>query len=500
VKEILADETIIKIFHNATFDASWLTYHGFCVKNYTDTLILSQIINNKATSTVGANTLKNLAEKYLGIEIDKTLQSAKNWQGELTSDHYNYCLQDAKITFDLYKILIDKIDNLYLRQITDREIAVLPAVVEMIIQGIHFDYNGWEMELNNMSEEVYSLDSKIKELLNNQKLNINSTQQLKKALEVYTGLILENTTSEYLANFEGEFEVIDLILKHKKLKKLIGTYGFKLKNMIDKDGMLRGNWRLIGTDTSRMSCSAPTLQGMPSNSKKYFKAHENHVFIISDYSCIELKVLAEITQDNKLVTAFKNDEDLHRKTARIIFDKSNDSDVSDYERRTAKTINFGIIYGMTEVGLQRRINGKSEHKIIFSEAKIFINKYLQTYKSVAEYQRNIKTADLIQTIGGRYWGGLNEPLEKFSRKRLNYPVQGTAAEGFKESIALFLKRRKNSWIFRALVHDEIVIEVPNEEIEEAKTILEQSLVEGMSKLIKTVPITVETKISPVWEK
>lgn len=496
VKDILEDENVLKVFHNSPFDVHWLEHNGINVKPYTDTMIMSQVANGRLRKE---NSLADVAHKYLNIVLNKEMQDISNWNGEITIKHEKYCKRDAEITYRLYFILLKKIEDLELYPVLDREIRALPAVIELRKNGIKFEYSKWHKEILKYEKEKYEIEKEIKLILRNKDLNLNSPKQLVEAL-VDFGIHVKSSSDEELAKFSENNEVIKLIRKYKKLKKKISSFGDKLKKTIEHDGCIRGKWNLIGADTSRMTCTSPNLQGMPKISKQYFvPRNQDSSFIIADYSQIELRVLAEISCDRLLIDAFNNNEDLHKKTASMILGKSID-DVSNDERSIAKTANFGLIYGMTSYGLQKKIKADYDMDISLSKAELFRSGYFKSYKDVLKYQDKMLKADYIETLGGRYWSKDTVMLENGSIKRYNYPIQGTAAEGLKEALYLLMKNKKKHWLLVAVVHDEIVLEVPTAEIDEAKKMLEKCMIDGMRRFIKKVPIVVDIVSGRKWIK
>lgn len=496
VVSILGDPQICKIFHNAAFDVTWLKAKGFEVTNYTDTMVMAQIVHNTTKST---NSLKALAFEYFGEVLNKDKQSTENWQGELSQEHRDYALKDAEITFRLYQALSEEIKTKHLDVVLAREIRALPAVIELSLNGIPFDYSGWQVVLDEMQKEVDGLENEIKNHFKLSDLLLTSPKQLLDAFAT-VGIILTSTKEEELAKHESKHPVIAKVCRYKRLKKRISTYGEGLKAKIQPNGRVYGNWRLIGTDTSRMSCKNPNLQGLPTQAKQFVKAPEGKTFIVADYSTIELRILAEITRDEKMVQAFTEGEDLHRKTAQGIFNLDSVEQVSKEERQIGKVVNFGLIYGMTSYGLQKRITAATGKSISLQKAVSFRDNYFKFYPSVLLYQDSMLKADVIQTLGGRYWGEGLKALKKGSIARYNYPIQGTGAEGMKNALALLLERKINEWKLIAAIHDEIVLEVPIEQAYLAKETLHKVMQEGMQHLIPSIQIEIDINICDKWTK
>ena len=490
VNEILEDPMVLKVFHNASFDVSFLEFNGYSVQNYTDTMIIQQILMNNRDFW----SLAKLSHEYLGLKMDKTLQHSSYWEGEMTDEHRHYCLQDAKTTFQLYQVMIAKILNNYLFPTYRREISALPAIIEMKLNGIHLDIEGWEKQLERISNDVAVLKSELEEIL--QCSNLNSNSQLLSSLK-NRGIPLYNVTEKHLASFTGNFPIVEKVLMYKKKQKVISTYGKKLKCFLDDDNRLHGDWSLIGTQTFRMSCSKPNLQGLPKELRPYIKPKENHVFIIADYSTIEMRVLAEIANVSPLIDLLNKGADLHVSTAEAVF---KDQHIDKIKRQVGKVINFGLIYGLTPYGLANCINSLQGVKINEKEAERFMDAYFERFPEVKSYQNQQLKADIITTLGGRYWEERNGLLELKPRQRFNYAIQSSSAEGLKEALNLVMKDKKREWMLIAAIHDEIVLEVPIESANEAKCFLEKQMIEGMSKVIKKVPIVVDSKIARTWVK
>lgn len=496
VASILRDPIIRKVFHNAAFDVTWLKAKGFEVANYTDTMVMAQIVHNTTKST---NSLKGLAFEYFGEVLNKDKQSTENWQSELSQEHKDYALKDAEITFRLYHALSKEIKIKHLDVVLAREIRALPSVIELNLNGIPFDYSGWQVVLDEMKIEVDELENEIKNHFKISDLLLTSPKQLLDAFAT-VGIILTSTKEEELSKHESKHPIIAKVCKYKRLKKRITTYGEGLKAKIQPNGRVYGNWRLIGTDTSRMTCNNPNLQGLPSQAKQFVKAPEGKTFIVADYSTIELRILAEITRDEKMVQAFTKGEDLHKKTAQGIFDLNSMEQVSKEERKIGKVVNFGLIYGMTSYGLQKRIMAATGKSISLQQAANFRDNYFKFYPSVLRYQDTMLKADVIQTLGGRYWGAGMPALKKGFISRYNYPIQGTGAEGMKNALALLLERKPNEWKLIAAIHDEIVLEVPTGQAEWAKEVLQNAMQEGMQQLIPSIKIEIEINICDKWTK
>lgn len=488
LREILKDKNILKVFHNAKFDVEFFIDNGYEVNNYSCTLVMAQVLGEKELS------LKALCDKYLGISIDKSMQNSENWNmEELTQEHIDYAIQDVTNTRLLYYRLLDELTKKNLLKTYERERRALPSVIMLELNGIKMNFERWDRVLDYDRQLCDEIEREIKDILNLSKLNLNSPKQLVEALYTY-GIKLHSTSDDELAKYSESYEVVKLIRKYRKLKTKIRTYGDKMKTFINEDGRIRGSWWLIGATSGRMSCNNPPLQAMPGSSREFFIAEKGHKLVCADYSQVELRVLASISGDENLINYFKNGVDLHTGTASLVFKKAIE-EVTKEERQVAKSLNFGIVYGITAYGIQKNLR-RSGLEVTLEEAEDYRLEFLRVYPKVRELQDSLLRADYISSLGGRRWQGSNLSMTQ----RLNFPIQGSAAEGLKEALALLVDNMKPSWKLVAIVHDEIVVEVSEEEADEAKKVLETSMKLGMEKIIKDIPIIVDSSISNNWCK
>ena len=486
-RSLLKNSNIPKVFHNAKFDVEYLVNNGCEVNNYHCTLIMAQVLGEEKLS------LKELTKKYLGVDMDKSMQHSDNWQEEITQEHIDYAVKDVEYTRALYYKLQDLLISKKLLMTYERERRALPAVVMLENNGIKMEFGKWNIRLDDDRKLSQELESTIRNLLNNSQLNLNSPKQLVESIAGY-GIKLHSTSDDELAKYSDEHEVIKLLRKYRKLQTKIKTYGEKLKSFIDDDGRIRADWRLIGAKSGRMSCNNPPLQAMPGSSREFFIAEKGHKLVCADYSQVELRVLASISGDENLINYFKNSVDLHTGTASLVFKKAIE-EVTKEERQVAKSLNFGIVYGITAYGIQKNLR-RSGLEVTLEEAEDYRLEFLRVYPKVRELQDSLLRADYIRSLGGRRWQGSNLSMTQ----RLNLPIQGSAAEGLKEALALLVERLKDSWKLVAVVHDEILLEVPEYESEEAKNILESCMIEGMKTIVEDIPIIIDSSISNNWCK
>ncbi len=488
LKDALADPTVVKIFHNAPFDVTFLQQKGFPVTNYVCTMLMSQVLTNNQ----GRHKLSDLCKQHLDIELDKTLQKPEHWQGPVTPQHRAYCQKDCETTLALYRILKEELIGKKLAGVYTRELRALPAIIRMQVDGMPFDAASWSQELQSIKTQRDDLYNEFA-LTEKSLINLGSSQQVKDFFWNHYGLDLESADDEALALYEEKYPCIVKIREWRRLSKLLSSFG---EELIQKsvNGRLYPSWRLIGATTGRMSCKEPNLQQVPRILRKYFKASPGHRLVIADYSQIELRIVAELAQEKIMLEAYRNGGDLHTLTAQMVTGKST---ITKDERQVAKACNFGLIYGMGSEGLRTYAKTSYGVNMTETEAKTFRDAFFHRYAGIKIWQEKQQRASEIRTMGGRVWRDIPD---KQYRNRFNYPVQGTGAEGLKEAMGILIKGLPDEWKLCAVVHDEIVLEVPEADAEQARAYLVACMKTGMERLLKVVPVEADCKISNTWEK
>ncbi|MGC8869667.1 MAG: DNA polymerase I [Brevinematia bacterium] len=519
---ICEDETIKKIGHNLKYEYVVLKNHNIRLRNiHFDTMIASYVIRPEFSH----HNLDRLAEEYLNyntIKYEEVTKKNVSVFNTLLSvpieDVVNYSCEDADITFRLYKIfdeklkLNPKLENLFYQI----EMPLVEVLGEMEFNGIKVDKEylislgrDIEKEINQISEKIFSLVGEV--------FNINSPKQL--AYILFEKLKLEptektktgfSTSEKALEELEGEHEVIDLILRYRTLSKLKNTYVDELPNIIiPKTGRVHTSFNQTVTATGRLSSSNPNLQNIPIRDdigKKIryaFIAEEGNLLGSFDYSQIELRVLAHISQDEVLIQQFKENRDIHSETASKILGVPMDQVTPDM-RRIGKTINFGIIYGISAYGLSKQL------RISVSEASEIIERYFQNFKGIKDYIfRTLEFASkygYVETMFGRMrkvpellnkkyrYDKLN--LGKSERIAINTPIQGSAAEIVKIAMNKLYQKLKDTEVKILLqVHDEILVEIPENKIKDYDLLIKNILEEAIEL---RVPLVVEYSFGKSW--
>lgn len=517
-KEIFEDSSIKKICQNGKFDIAILRMIGINVANfYFDTMLAAYVIDPDQR-----NGMNDLAEKYLNyspIKITELIPDKTNFAELENADDdllFRYTCEDADITFQLYKKLdaILKEENLE-KVAYEIEFPLVQVLEKMEYEGVKIDKNvlnnlskDLEILLTNYQKEIYRIVG--------QEFNINSPKQLQEILydklkltagrKTKTGL---STDARSLENLRGEHEIIDLILNYRQVSKLKSTYTDALPKMINPiTKRLHTSFNQAVATTGRLASNEPNLQNIPIRTelgkeirKAFVPRDKDYLIMSADYSQIELRIMASICEDENLIKAFKNNEDIHRSTAALVFQVPPD-EVTSEMRRKAKEVNFGILYGIGPFGLKTRLG------IPQSLAKEIIENYFKTFPNVKNYMDNSKLIarqkGYAETLLGRrrYLRNINSSNRNVAqfeeRAAINMPIQGTAADMIKLAMIkihneLEKRRAKTKMILQ--VHDELVFDVHKSELNEMKDLIKE-LMETAYPL--KVPVVVDVGIGDNW--
>ena len=468
--------------------------------------------------------LKNLAMQYLELDIEEYIGEEEN-QKQMTLFEENDMQNDKKASekYNLYVYVIEKINNMILQKLketnsfdlyTNIDMPTVEVLSSMQWNGMYVD----EQELSAFGEELTSqievLTKEIHEMAG-EEFNINSTKQLGEILFEKMKLpVIKKTKNGYstdvdvLEKLKREDPIIEKILEYRQLMKLNSTYVEGLKPFINpKTKRIHSFFHQTITATGRISSTEPNLQNIPTRFelgkrvRKVFKPEEGKVYIDADYSQIELRVLAHISEDKHMIEAFKNNEDIHKQAASKVF-KTPIDEVTKEQRSNAKAVNFGIVYGISDFGLAEQL-GISRKK-----AKQYIDEYLTEYAGIKEFMENIiektKEQGYVETLfhRRRYVPELNSKnymVRQFgNRVAMNTPIQGTAADIMKIAMINVNKELKKRGLEAKIilqVHDEMMIEAPEGEKEEVKDIMKKEM---ESAIQLKIPLVAEISEAKNW--
>jgi DNA polymerase-1 len=494
------------ILHNAAFDAAFLHRIGLDTSACTihDTLILSSLLT--AGDFSQRNTLEAVAERYLGIALDKSHQQA-DWSLELTPDMLAYAASDASATRDVYSRLQQAIDTAGLRAVADLEHRCLPTVLWLSRSGVGFDRDAWMALAEKKEREAKELKEQLGNLSppkpDGSPWNWNSPKQVTAAFAAL-GIALESTAEETLAAVDHP--LADALRHYRVATKLAGTYGCAWLDYIGDDGRIRCTWKQTGAKTGRMACGSPNLQNLPKDLayRRCFIAPPGRMLIKADYSQIELRIAAKVAGEQKMIEAFVRGEDLHKLTAQQLTGKK---EVTKKERDLAKPVNFGLIYGLGAPALARKATAEYGIDLSEKQAKQYRDAWFAAWPGIVRWHSELKRQSSRQmlrkepaetrTLTGRRT--IVKP-DLWHGARANFIVQGTGGDGIKLALALLWERRAIcSHAFPVLaVHDEIVIEVDEDKAQQAADWLMTAMIDAMRDILDPVPCAVETKISKTW--
>ena len=516
IKPVLEDENIKKIGQNLKFDYQILKNYEISMKGvFFDTMLAAYILN----STQKFN-LEALAQNYLGlssIPISDIIGKGRKQISFAQSDVSNileYVAEDVILPIKLKKIFEKQFDAESKSLFENVEMPILLVLSDMEYEGILIDTKLFEELAKQYNKELLVITEEIY-LLAGENFNINSPKQLADILfeklkippgkKTQTGF---STDAEVLEKIKKYHPIVSKLLEYREKQKLLSTYIAALPAKINpKTKRLHTSFNQAGTSTGRLSSSDPNLQNIPIRTEEGkiiragFIAGKENVLLSADYSQIELRLLAHFSNDETLISAFKNGVDIHKETAAKCFGVSLDF-VSENMRRMAKTINFGLMYGMGVHSLAENLG------ISHFEAKNFIENYFAQFPTIQNCIENFKEIaknnKYTKTLFGRKMplpsiaSEIHVQKENALRIAVNAPVQGSAADIVKIAMINIHKRIKaeNSSMKMLLqVHDEIVAEVPESEIDAAKKIL----LEEMTNAVKlSVPLEVEIGAAKNW--
>ena len=503
LKQIMEASQDKVIGQNLKYDLQVLRNHQIHIKKfYADTMLMSYSIN----STASRHNLDALAEYYLNIKtikfedvMGKGKNKLKNFSEVPIKEATNYAAEDADITLQLYKTFETKIDDKTTKILQEIEYPMIFVLMEMEANGALIDIKHLNSLSNNFGSKLINLVQKIHKH-SGVVFNIDSPKQLSEVLFDKMGIEakgLKKTSSGYYSTSEAvlqkladENEIIKDILEYRTLAKLKSTYTDKLSEICDLGSRVHTSYHQAVTSTGRLSSSDPNLQNIPIRTKdgivirEAFIAPQGKKLLAIDYSQIELRLMAHYSNDEIMVKSFNNNEDIHKRTASEIFGVDI-QDVDDDMRRKAKTINFGLLYGMSAFGLSNQLS------VTRAEADIFLESYFDRYSGVSAFMKNIvedaKGKKYVETLHGRKIHVPNIESSNYlmrqasERAAINGPLQGSAADIIKIAmikIAEWIQGNDQEIKMILQVHDELIFEVPDsygeENIEPIIKLMEQS--------------------------
>lgn len=515
LKNVFEDESIDKIGHNLKYDILILRQEGLYVKGMLyDTMIASYLLNpNKPDHSLEDAALQYLFHKKKSFT--EVIGKRHSFSEVSIDEAAQYAAEDAELAMELKDILFERLkaeglEDLYF----NIEMPLIYVLADIEESGVKINKERLEELSKELDRELRIIETRIYNIAG-EDFNINSPQQLQKILFEKLGLKpLKKTKTGYSTGMDVLEELSKIhelpmeILNYRTLYKLKTTYVDALPRLINKNtGRIHTSFNQTVTATGRLSSSEPNLQNIPirgewgTKIREVFIAEKGHFLISADYSQVELRVLAHISGDEGLIDAFKNNIDIHTKTASELFNTPKES-VIDEMRRVAKTVNFGVVYGISPFGLSEALN------IPPKEAASYIEQYFKKHEGVRNYMDEaIKTArenGYVKTLMGR-----KRPIPEINsrntnirqqaeRLAINTPIQGTAADLIKIAMINIWQKINEEKLKTKMIlqiHDELLFEVPETELEKAKELIRHEMENALEL---SVPLRVDIGWGKNW--
>ena len=520
LKPVLENSAIQKVGQNFKYDLTIFARNGIDVQGVAfDTMLESYVLNS-----TGRHNMDDLAKRYLGHQTISFEEIAGKGKNQLTFNQIpleqaaEYAAEDADVTMKLQQVLWEKLSKepTLEKLFKEMELPLLGVLSRMERRGVLIDSDALFLQSNEIANRLSELEEQAY-VLAGQPFNLASTKQLQEILFDKLGLPViqktpkgaPSTNEEVLEELAFSHELPKVLVEHRGLSKLKSTYTDKLPQMVNpQTGRVHTSYHQAVTATGRLSSSDPNLQNIPIRNeegrriRQAFIAREGFTVVAADYSQIELRIMAHLSQDQGLINAFTQGKDIHRSTAAEIFGVALD-EVTSEQRRNAKAINFGLIYGMSAFGLSRQLG------IGRADAQSYMDLYFKRYPGVQTFMHDIrekaKAQGYVETLFGRrlYLPDINSSngmrRKAAERVAINAPMQGTAADIIKRAMIQLDQKLQNDPDIAMImqVHDELVFEVRSEKIAFYSELIKTQM-ESAADLV--VPLIVEVGQGTNWDE
>ena len=520
LKPVLENPAIQKVGQNFKYDLTIFARNGIDVQGVAfDTMLESYVLNS-----TGRHNMDDLAKRYLGHQTISFEEIAGKGKNQLTFNQIpleqaaEYAAEDADVTMKLQQVLWEKLSKepTLKKLFKEMELPLLGVLSRMERRGVLIDSDALFLQSNEIANRLSELEEQAY-ILAGQPFNLASTKQLQEILFDKLGLPViqktpkgaPSTNEEVLEELAFSHELPKVLVEHRGLSKLKSTYTDKLPQMVNpQTGRVHTSYHQAVTATGRLSSSDPNLQNIPIRNeegrriRQAFIAREGFTVVAADYSQIELRIMAHLSQDQGLINAFTQGKDIHRSTAAEIFGVALD-EVTSEQRRNAKAINFGLIYGMSAFGLSRQLG------IGRADAQSYMDLYFKRYPGVQTFMHDIrekaKAQGYVETLFGRrlYLPDINSSngmrRKAAERVAINAPMQGTAADIIKRAMIQLDQKLQNDPDIAMImqVHDELVFEVRSEKVAFYSELIKTQM-ESAADLV--VPLIVEVGQGTNWDE
>lgn len=520
LKPVLENPAIQKVGQNFKYDLTIFARNSIDVQGVAfDTMLESYVLNS-----TGRHNMDDLAKRYLGHQTISFEEIAGKGKNQLTFNQIplekatEYAAEDADVTMKLQQVLWEKLSKepTLEKLFKEMELPLLGVLSRMERRGVLIDSDALFLQSNEIANRLSELEEQAY-VLAGQPFNLASTKQLQEILFDKLGLPViqktpkgaPSTNEEVLEELAFSHELPKVLVEHRGLSKLKSTYTDKLPQMVNpQTGRVHTSYHQAVTATGRLSSSDPNLQNIPIRNeegrriRQAFIAREGFTVVAADYSQIELRIMAHLSQDQGLINAFTQGKDIHRSTAAEIFGVALD-EVTPEQRRNAKAINFGLIYGMSAFGLSRQLG------IGRADAQNYMDLYFKRYPGVQTFMHDIrekaKAQGYVETLFGRrlYLPDINSSngmrRKAAERVAINAPMQGTAADIIKRAMIQLDQKLQNDPDIAMImqVHDELVFEVRSEKVAFYRELIKTQM-ESAADL--EVPLIVDVGQGTNWDE
>lgn len=524
----------LKLFHNEKFEQKFFQYYYKTRILNTWDVYSAELVLYPDSKSAG---LDDLAFKYLGVVLDKRIRKSfvNHKGGQFSQEQIEYAASDVDVLFGIMEAQKPLIEERNARPILDIEFPLGGVIADMENVGVPINKELWKSKigefrklhgeswtkLNDLILDSGKVDEQMGLFGRASAVNLNSPLQIKKAFKNAFNIDMDSTSERIIALIKHP--AAQELLNYRGYEKLLSSYG---SSFIDKihpfTGRLHADWQQLGAGTGRFSCREPNMQQIPESLRECVQADEKSILVICDYSQIELRIIAQLSDDPNLLNAFNSGQDLHQATAALMFGISLDH-VSKQQRFMAKTINFGIAYGMGIGKLKDTLNAEANKNktpnLTFPQIKDLQNRHARSFRRASEW---LKEAGLLayrqaysETMTGRkrfYNRPVRDELdeetftkrvEALKRQGANGPVQGTSADITKMAMnAIYDEIQDAGYSANIIlqVHDEIVVLAQKSQAEAVKTMLEETMRKTAEKIITKVPVKADATLSSSWKK
>ena len=465
----------LKILHDAKFQLKFLQSAGLKICGpFFDTLLAHQILTAGLESE--DCSLHDLTNKYLGEAIP---------------------LENEEMIGKLASILVEKLKENNLINTAKLEFDCLPAVAQMEQNGMLLDMDKWNVLISKLESEKKHLETLLFNELGD--INLDSSKQLLESIQS-KGLKIPDTKKTTLTPLKEQFPYIKALTQYRRVSKLVQSFTRTIPGHIHPlTGRIHPEYRQLGTKTGRISCRNPNLQQIPRKKafRECFISSPGHKIVVADFSQIELRVVAEISNDKRMIEAYNKGEDLHKLTASLVMNKSI-FQITKEERQAAKAINFGLIFAMGSKSLSEYARNTYGVDMSLEDATLFRNRFFNAYFGLSQWhqQVNISLVKETRTLIGRRRLWRDYPA---LTQLLNTPIQGTAADIFKKALTMLaIELEDTASKIIGTVHDEIILEVPDHDVEEIAKILQNTMEKTGGYFLNKVPVIADVSMGASW--